>query len=177
MPPFETREKSAPDVWLEDSTWVEPRRSRRRDDASPDPVEIADRMQDTGSVEITISRGTASPDAPPPFYDHAFGDEDEDENGNDHRAPGGATPTEVAAVRRAAVAASSRTPFTPAEPAGEVPGLLRRPLVEVQRTPARERDRERDIDRPRFQMPDRIALLAVAIALITLLSAIITAQG
>lgn len=159
MPPFETREKPAPEVWLEDSTWIDTRRSRSRDDAPVDPV------------VITVSAGDELPDVLPPFYDHAA-DDGTDGPRAAGRAHGAATPTEVAAVRRAA--AASRTTFTPAAPAGEVPGLLRRPLVEVQRTPPRERD---EVDRPRVQRPDRIALLAIALALITLLSAVITAQG
>jgi len=144
MPPFEIREKPEPEVWLEDSTWTDTRRSRRRDDAPVDPV------------VITVSHGDELPDAEPPFYDHAA-----------------TPPTDVADVRRAAAAAATREPFAPAEPAGEVPGLLRRPLVEVQRTVTRDRD----VDRPRVRHPDRIALLAVALALVTLISAIITAQG
>ena len=59
----------------------------------------------------------------------------------------------------------------PAEGA-EVPGLLRRPLVEVQRTVPAAADR-----RERLRQPDVIALWAVGLAVVVLLAAILTANS
>jgi len=57
------------------------------------------------------------------------------------------------------------------EQQGEVPGILRRPLVEVQRSlPVEPRESGR-------RQPDRVALWAVALAVVTLLAAILTASG
>lgn len=163
MPPYETRHKPEPDVWLDDTLWTDSRRSRSREGGGATAV----------AVEITVSTGGAVT-AEPPFYDverearateparpRDGGDRPEQDDGpqiTDRRAPG--------------VAETARAPFTPAAPAGDVPGLLRRPLVEVQPTPP-----ERGVDRPRLQRPDVLAIVAIALTLIVLLSAVIASQG
>jgi len=164
MPPFETRHKPEPDVWLDDALWTDTRRTRSRESGAATAV----------AVEITVSTGVAVT-AEPPFYDlereadapdpasrpgaEAAPQEHDGPRITDRRAPGAGAP-------------AARAPFTPAAPAGDVPGLLRRPLVEVQATPP-----ERGVDRPRLQRPDVLAIVAITLALIVLISAVIASQG
>lgn len=163
MPPLETRQKPEPDVWLDDALWIDARRSRSR------------QGDDAVAVEITVSTGVAATD-PPPFYDLE----------REHHRPepafvppadGAPDPGEgdglpLTDQRAHDAAVTPRAPFAPAAPVGDVPGLLRRPLVEVQRTPP-----ERGVDRPRPQRPDVLAIVAIALTLIVLISAVIASHG
>jgi hypothetical protein len=187
MAPTRTRTRRAADVWLDDNLWAEPDRSREIElDAPPAPADAPDdavRRDDDG-VGV------------PAFYDHEVETTDRRRDGGEHvrrrasasahpprrlsgpRAvdPGARAAAPGAVDPAAAVAASEPAPVEPAgAPAaedGSVPGLLRRPLVEVQRTLPTAESRRESLSRP-----DRVAMWAVGLAVVTLLAAILTASG
>lgn len=199
MAPTRTRTRRAADVWLDDTLWAEPDRSRRpRDgDASGETGAAVHADIDLGpATDATAPAGATVGIELPAFYDHEVEptvrraerrpDRDRREDGTppprsagDVRARrvSGPRPAERAPDAHAAAEEATREaepPVTPSAAAegAEVPGLLRRPLVEVQRTVPAAADR-----RERLRQPDVIALWAVGLAVVVLLAAILTANS
>ncbi len=160
MPPIRSKPVRDADVWLDETLWGDepaPRRRRaEQDDRVPARVDGSDLFDHERELddrdEIVARRG--------------------DRRGPvDGPAPRGDADGPATAERSDDVAPAPAV--DPAdEPQGTPPGLLRRPLVEVQRSVPTARPR-----RSLASRPDRIALWAVALAVLTLVSAIITSHG
>jgi hypothetical protein len=162
MPPIRSKSLREADVWLDETLWGDEPAPRRRhaDDRDPDPARTA-------------------PGAATGFFDHEREPEAEVDfvvrRGRDaHRAND--RPVDAPVPQPAADDEERHRSRDEAEhasvPTGPVPGLLRRPLVEVQRTLPTSGRRRSLTDGP-----DRIAMWAVALAVLTLVSAIITAHA
>lgn len=167
MPPSRSKPLREADVWLDETLWGDEPTPRRR------------RADQIGSAEA--DRGSVGG-----LFDHEHDLDDGEEIVARRTAPraarrtSGPAPVVPTADRGDTGTFDALPPSEPEEPetdeapvvAGPVPGLLRRPLVEVQRT-LPGADRRRSLP----SGPDRIALLAVALAVLTLVSAIISAHA
>jgi hypothetical protein len=188
MPPTRSRPLRAGDVWLDDSLWSDAP-ARRTADHEDETTALFDHEREPRTTpRRTRDRRDEQPrraaDERARRGEHDTRDHEvERPRRGEHDRPAAERPRRTLERTPRPYAAAEDLPEPEAvdpfadtdldaaddAPAGEVPGLLRRPLVEIQRTvPTAERRRP--------GTPDRMALWAVALAVLVLVSAIITAS-